>query len=205
MNTMADPDPPTSRAQQRQQTKARILAAARQLFAERGYDRTTIRAVAAAAGVDAGLVMHYYGSKDELFQQAAYLAPDQPIGGTPQQVAERLLASLGARLDTEPVASLAMLRSMLTHPEAVAGVQATVADQLQQISNAIQTDDALLRASLISAITMGVVLGRYQLRLDGLHDADPNKIIDLLRPCFHALTHGDPAPQHPDQDTTPTA
>jgi hypothetical protein len=94
---------------------------------------------------------------------------------------------------------------MLTHPEAVAGVQATVADQLQQISNAIQTDDALLRASLISAITMGVVLGRYQLRLDGLHDADPNKIIDLLRPCFHALTHGDPAPQHPDQDTTPTA
>jgi AcrR family transcriptional regulator len=204
MNTMTDPDPPTSRAQQRQRTKARILAAARQLFAERGYDRTTIRAIAAAAGVDAGLVIHYYGAKDELFQQAAYLAPDQPISGTPQQVAERLLASLGARLDTEPVASLAMLRSMLTHPEAVAGVQATVADQLQQISNAIHTDDALLRASLISAITMGVVLGRYQLRLDGLHDADPNKIIDLLRPCFHALTHGDPAPQHPDQDTTPT-
>ena len=167
---MDDSSTPGSRAQQRERTKARILAAARQLFAERGYDRTTIRAVAAAAGVDPGLVIHYYGSKDQLFQQAAYLAPDQPISGTPQQVAELLLAALGARLDKEPVASLAMLRSMLTHPEAVAGVQATVTAQLEQISKAIHADDALLRASLLSAITMGVVVGRYQLRLDGLHD-----------------------------------
>lgn len=90
-----------------------------------------------------------------------------------------------------------MLRSTLTHPEAVAGVQTTVTAQLQQISNAIDTDDALLRASLISAITMGVVVGRYQLRLDSLHDADPNKVIDLLRPCFHALSHGDPTPPTP--------
>jgi AcrR family transcriptional regulator len=41
------------------------------MFAELGYDRTTIRAVAKAAGVDAGLVMHYYGTKDELLACSA--------------------------------------------------------------------------------------------------------------------------------------
>ena len=51
-----------TRAEQRRRTEARILTAARQMFADVGYDRTTIRAVAAAVGVDAGLVMHYFGS-----------------------------------------------------------------------------------------------------------------------------------------------
>jgi AcrR family transcriptional regulator len=62
----------------------RILAAARQIFAELGYDRTTIRAVAAAAGVDVGLVMHYFGSKGLLFAQAAEVPADElPSGTTP--------------------------------------------------------------------------------------------------------------------------
>ncbi|NUR95130.1 MAG: helix-turn-helix transcriptional regulator, partial [Kribbellaceae bacterium] len=58
---MSEPTPRSSRAQQRIETQDRILAAARQLFAEAGYDRTTIRAVATAAQVDPGLVMHYFG------------------------------------------------------------------------------------------------------------------------------------------------
>jgi AcrR family transcriptional regulator len=67
----ADPSARPTRAQQRRQTEESILAAARQMFAELGYDRTTIRAVAKAAGVDAGLVMHYYGTKDELLACSA--------------------------------------------------------------------------------------------------------------------------------------
>ena len=56
-------------------TQARILDAAAGLFAEAGYERATIRAIAAAAGVDAGLVMHYFGSKVSLFRAVMHSAP----------------------------------------------------------------------------------------------------------------------------------
>ncbi len=118
----ADRDPaPRSdnRAEQRRRTEARILAAAAELFVASGYERTTIRAVAQAAGVDAGLVMHYFGSKQALFEQVTTGRPAAPApSGPPGQIAEQVLAQLAGSLETEPVQSLALLRSMLTHPEA---------------------------------------------------------------------------------------
>jgi AcrR family transcriptional regulator len=180
--------------QQRQQTEARILAAARQMFAEVGYDRTTIRAVASVAGVDAGLVMHYFGSKDQLFSRAAQLPADQFPGGTPEPVAEALLASLANRLDSEPVASLAVLRSMLTNTDAAERYRAAAEPRLAQISAGIPAADAELRASLLSAIVHGVIIERYLLGLGRLADASPEQIIDLLRPCFHTLATPPPPP-----------
>src|ERR1700677_325127 len=104
---------PGSRAEQRRRTEARILDAATQAFFSAGYDRTTIRAVASAAGVDAGLVMHYFGSKQELFRRVIDAAPVPEVSGAPGQGGEQLLASLADRLANEPTASLALLRSML--------------------------------------------------------------------------------------------
>ncbi len=195
---MTDPNqPPTTvrptRAEQRRRTESRILGAARRLFAERGYDRTTIRAVAAASGVDAGLVMHYFRSKDELFAHAAKLPPDDFPTGAPQEVAEALLASLGKRLAAEPVASLAVLRSMLTHSEAAAGFREAAGQRLEQMQSVIPAADAELRAGLVSAIITGVIIERYLVRVGHLADAPPESIIDLLRPCFQALT-GAPTP-----------
>jgi AcrR family transcriptional regulator len=66
---------PGSRAEQRRRTEARILAAAAGVFVADGYERTTIRAVASAAEVDAGLVMHYFGSKQELYRRVIDAAP----------------------------------------------------------------------------------------------------------------------------------
>ena len=85
---------PGSRAEQRRRTEARILDAATQLFLTAGYERTTIRAVASAAGVDAGLVMHYFGSKQELYRRVIEAAPVPEVSGTPAEAAEQLLASL---------------------------------------------------------------------------------------------------------------
>ncbi len=96
--------------------RTRILTAARQLFAESGYDRTTIRAIATAARTDPGLVMRYFGSKEALFTRVAQITTDGPLAGSPEQVAELLLASLSKKLRAEPVGTTAMLRSMLTHP-----------------------------------------------------------------------------------------
>jgi AcrR family transcriptional regulator len=184
---VTDPSARPTRAQQRRQTEERILAAARQMFAELGYDRTTIRAVATAAGVDAGLVMHYFGTKDELFSRAARLPADELPSGTAEQVAEALLTSLAKRLDSEPVASLAVLRSMLTNTDAADRYRTAAEPQLSQITAAIPTADAELRASLLSAIVHGVIIERYLLRLGRLADASPDQIIDLLRPCFQTL------------------
>src|ERR1700761_7715668 len=109
---------PGSRPEQRRRTEARILDAATQVFFSAGYERATIRAVASAAGVDAGLVMHYFGSKQELFRRVIDAAPAPQVDRAPGQAAEQLLASLADRLANEPVASLTLLRSMLTNPEA---------------------------------------------------------------------------------------
>ncbi|WP_433133948.1 TetR/AcrR family transcriptional regulator [Micromonospora sp. CA-240977] len=195
---MTEPSPRLTRAQQRRQTEESILAAARQMFAELGYERTTIRAVATVAGVDAGLVMHYFGTKDNLFSRAAELPAAEPSaeelpGGGSDEIVEVLLASLSSRLDGEPVASLAVLRSMLTNSDAAKRYRAAAGPELSRITAAIPTEDADLRASLLSAIVHGVIIERYLLRLGRLADASPDQIIELLRPCFQALaTAGTP-------------
>lgn len=179
------------RARQRERTQQRILAAARQLFAEHGYQRTTIRAVAAAARTDPGLVMRYFGSKDELFGRVARMSPEESITGGPDEVAEAVLASLAAKLTGEPTATLASLRSMLTHPEATRDVHDAAVRQEHQLAEAIPGDDAAVRAGLVGAITMGTIVARHLLRLDGLRDATPEQITALLRPHVRALLGAD--------------
>lgn len=180
-----------SRAQRRQDTERRILAAARQLFAEVGYERTTIRAVATAANTDPGLVMRYYGSKKELFDRVAALPVEDIVRGTPDQVVEAFLASLAANLTTEPTATLATLRSMLTHPDAADQVHAAIARQELQLAQAIDGEDAAVRAGLVGAIALGTVVARHLLRLDGLREAPAERIVELLRPHIRALLAGD--------------
>jgi len=179
--------PPKSRAEQRRRSEARILAAAAQIFLTAGYERTTIRAVASAAGVDAALVMHYFGSKQELFRQVIETAPVPSISGAPGQAAEQILASLADRLANEPTASLTLLRSMLTNPEAASAASAAAARYEAQIAQAIPASDASLRAAIISAITLGVMVSRHLIKSDELATADPAQVISLLRPCMTSL------------------
>lgn len=186
---------PNSRAEQRRRTEARILDAATQVFFSAGYDRATIRAIAAAAEVDAGLVMHYFGSKQELYRRVIEAAPVPEVSGTPAEAAEQILTGIADRLANAPVASLALVRSMLTNPDAASAAADGIARYEAQIAQSIPADDADLRAAIISAITIGVTLSRHLLKADTLADADPDQIIDLLRPCLLSLTtqrdHGD--------------
>ncbi|MTD58849.1 TetR/AcrR family transcriptional regulator [Amycolatopsis pithecellobii] len=179
-----------SRTAQRKRTEERILTVARRLFARQGYDRTTIRAVAGEAGIDPGLVIRYFGNKENLFAHAARMESEDPLPANASDVATLLLDSLGDKLAGEPVSVIAMLRSMLTHPEAGREVLAFMTDQQRQIAKALPQPDAALRADLLGAITMGMLFGRYLIKLEVLQDASPEEIIDLLRPCFHALAEG---------------
>ena len=186
--------PPNSRAEQRRRTEARILDAATQAFFSAGYDRTTIRAVAAAAGVDAGLVMHYFGSKQQLYRRVIDAAPVPEVSGAPEQAIDQILATLADRLANEPVASLAILRSMLTNTEAASVISEGMTRYQAQIAQTIPADDASLRASLISAIILGVTVSRHLLKSDELARADPAQVISLLRPGMISLAAQPPSP-----------
>jgi AcrR family transcriptional regulator len=178
---------PSSRAEQRRRTEARILDAAVSLFMTSGYERTTIRAVASAAGVDGGLVMHYFGSKQELFRRVIDAAPVPAVSGAPEQAIEQILATLAERLANEPVTSLTVLRSMLTNPEAASVISGGMARYQAQIEQAIPADDASLRAAIISALILGVTVSRHLIKSDELASADPAQVISLLRPCMLSL------------------
>ncbi|PYC67732.1 TetR family transcriptional regulator [Micromonospora arborensis] len=86
-------------------TKARIAEAARELFLERGYKGTTVRAVAAEAGVDSALISYHFGSKQRLFGQSLNLlcvestALDQALQGDQAGLADRLLTSVTSLWD----------------------------------------------------------------------------------------------------------
>ncbi|MGW6198536.1 TetR/AcrR family transcriptional regulator [Kribbella sp. NPDC055110] len=177
----------TTRVEQRRRTEARILTAARELFGEHGFDRTTIRAVATRAGSDPGLVMRYFGSKEKLFAQAAAIPADGPIEGSPEQIAEQLTAALTEKLADEPTAALAALRAMFTHPEAAAEVRAAMTAQQRQVAAHLPGDDALVRSGVIGALTLGLVISRHLVRLDGL-DVPPDELMAVAGPLIEQLT-----------------
>lgn len=191
------PTPPSaphqSRADRRRATEARILDSARELFAEKGFDRTTIRAVAAAAGVDPALVMQYFGSKRELFSRAVQALPVSPAPADADidtdALVDQLLATLGLKLGGLPEGTLAMMRSMLTDQAAADHVRAALARQIDGVAATLPTaEDPELRAALIVTTLLGVTIGHQLLALPALHDAPPERVAALLRPAVEALT-----------------
>jgi AcrR family transcriptional regulator len=181
----------TGRAAQRRRTQDRILEAAARRFAEDGYERATIRGIAGDADVDAGLVMHYFGSKQELFRQVTSARPMPSVGEGPEGVAEAILAQLAGSQSSEPVQSLALLRSMLTHPDAAAAAHEGAERYQAEIRRSLTAPDAAVRAALIEALALGVVVSRHLLKSPVLAEASPEELARLLRPCLRSLTGAD--------------
>lgn len=178
------------RAERRRNTEQRILDSARRLFAERGFERTTIRAVAAAAEVDPALVMQYFESKQNLFAAAVHAAPDPDRPGGPPELTDSLLTALGIKIAGMPATSLAMLRSMLTHPDAADSVRTALDRQVEQVAGAIKEPDAELRAALVISAMVGITIGHQLLDLDAFRGATSERIIELLRPAVQSLVEG---------------
>ncbi|NUT12046.1 MAG: TetR family transcriptional regulator [Nonomuraea sp.] len=176
------------RAERRRRTEGRILDAARALFAEVGYERATIRAIAKSAEVDPALVMQYFGSKQELFQQAVRVTPGLDPAADVEEVVEHLLATLSVKMGELPQGSLAMMRSMLTHPEAGASAREALTRQIDRLAESIPGEDARLRAALMTVIMLGVTIGHQLLELPELRDVPHEEIAKALRPSLRALT-----------------
>lgn len=183
---------PTSREERRRRTEACILQEARRLFAEEGFERATIRAVARGTGVDPALVMQYFGSKEGLFAAAmqgahgggtARSAPREEI---PSAVLRDLLAKFEETDDRE--AAVGLLRNFLTHPEANRIMRDEVLCSLiRDLAGTIGGPDAELKAALMMSCVAGMALARYVLELPGLAGADRKDVERLLQPALQAI------------------
>jgi AcrR family transcriptional regulator len=176
-----------SRAERRRESERRILEAARGMFRELGYERTTIRLVAREARIDPAVVMQYFGDKENLFRQAVKIDSAMPESQTLERLTEQLLDSIGVKLTGMPMVSLTMLRSMLTRSEVAAEVREALHREIKQVAEAVSGDDAQVRASLLIAVNLGVVIGKHLLELEPLRSTEPEKIVSMLRPAMRAL------------------
>jgi AcrR family transcriptional regulator len=185
------PEQPTSRDERRRRTEATILDAARALFAETGFERATIRAVASAAGVDPALVMQYFGSKEGLFAAAATWSDEAQtvLTASREQVPAAALHDMIEKFEHgDREAAVALMRNCLTHPEAGRIMRDEVmCERATAIAGAIGGDDAELRAALVGACMIGLGMARYVLELPGLSTASPEDVVRLMEPALRAL------------------
>ncbi|HXS62800.1 MAG TPA: TetR family transcriptional regulator [Streptosporangiaceae bacterium] len=176
-------------------TRRAILDAARSAFATRGFEQTTIRAVAAQAGVDASMVMRYFGSKAELFTAAATADLEIPdLRAVPPDRRGELLVSIfvGRWEDTARDDELILLIRTAVNDEAVARrVQSVLGELITTPIAALGDPDAAERASLIGAQLLGLALCRYILRLEPLASLPVSEVVDAVAPSVQRyLTRG---------------
>jgi AcrR family transcriptional regulator len=182
----------TGRRRGQSQTREAIAAAARAEFAEVGYERATIRGIAAAAGVDPALVVHFFGRKDALFRDVMALPPG--IGDAMAALAEgdhetigRRLAELVVGLLENPQARpvlLGRIRGASSHEEAAQLVREGVTRDLQRLVNAIDADQAEKRATLVGAQVVGIAFARHIVAIEPLASLTAAELVDAIAPTF---------------------
>ena len=183
---------PTSRDERRRRTEATILDAARQAFAETGFERATIRAVAARAGVDPALVMQYFGSKEGLFAAAARWSHENEtvLEASRDQVPAAALHDLLEKFEGtgDREAAVALMRNCLTHPEASRIMRDEVmCERAASVARAIGGEEAELRAGLLGACMIGLGMARYVLELPAVAQASREDVQRLMEPVLRAL------------------
>ncbi len=180
-------------------TRGQILDSAREAFASKGFGGTTIRAVAAGAGVDPALVHHYFGSKDDLFL-AALQIPVDPRTLVPRVftdgldgAGERLLRLFLSVWD-DPAARLpllAVVRSSLSQetPESLLqqGILRMVRTPLQ---DAALPDQPERRASLVISQLLGLVVSRYLLEIEPLASMTSEEVVAAVAPTLQRYLSG---------------
>ena len=189
------------RDERRRRTEAAILTAAREQFAELGFERTTIRSVATAVGVDPALVMQYYGSKEALFGTAAQWHSDHKriLTATTENLASAALEDLLAKFEDadDKDAAIALMRSCLTHPSATAVMRDQVMrERAAAVAQAMQGPDAELRAALFGACMIGLSMARYLIELEPLAGASREDLVRLMSPVLQSLVDPPPGPAY---------
>lgn len=169
------------------QTKALIITAARERFASEGYDRATIRAIAADAGIDPAMVMRYFTSKERLFAAAAEIDLALPdLSAIPRdQVGARLATHFLERWEDDETLTI-LLRAGVTNAVAAERMRTIFTTQLVPIVTRMAGTSvpAPVRAGLAATQVLGMALCRYVLVLPPVATMTRAQVVDWIGPTL---------------------
>ncbi len=191
--------PRTGRRPGASSSREAILAAARRLFAERGYVGTSMRAIGTEAGVDAALIVHFFGSKAGLLGEAIEwpFDPDEEmariVGGGRRRIGEGLARLVVRTWDREGDrnAIMTLLRAATVEPAAAELMREFFQRRLYPpLVRALGSPDAELRANLAASQLLGMGIARYVLRLEPLASMGEDEVVRWLGPTLQRYLTG---------------
>lgn len=179
-------------------TRAVILDAARARFATAGFAGSTIRKIAADAGVDASLVMQYFGSKDELFARVMDLGPNtmsrvaSAFEGPDESLGERVTRAFLEVWDGDPQVSeplRALLRAAIGNAQATVHlrelIQKRVIDDLSPRLR--ESGDMTTRIEIACSLLVGIIVGRQLVEIEALTRLDRDELVAYIAPSIQAI------------------
>jgi AcrR family transcriptional regulator len=179
--------------------RADILRVARRRFLADGYQRVTLRSIAAEAGVDVALLSHYFGSKSGLFGATMQLAAnpaarlDEAMRGDIATLPVRVLRMLVTTWD-DPVIGAglrAMAEAATREPEVNRGLREMVEREIVgRLADRIGGADATARAGIAASHTMGIIFGRYVLRVEPLASMPADELVARAAPALQVAMAG---------------
>ncbi|ACC40934.1 conserved hypothetical protein [Mycobacterium marinum M] len=181
-------------------TREHILTCARELFALNGLDRTSVRSVAAAAGVDASLVHHYYGTKQQLFAAAIQIPIDPTV--VLEQIVETPVDELGLKLpsvllplwDSELGTGLvSTLRALMAGTEsnlARSFLQEVVTSEVGSRVDS-PTGTGRIRAQFVASQLLGVVMARHIVKIEPFASLPADQVAQAIAPTLQRYLTGE--------------
>ena len=197
---VAQREPKVGRRPGNQDTRGQIITAARQAFAEKGFAGASMRAIAAEAAVDPALIHHYFDSKQQLFLATVALPLELPefvqkvAAGGRDDLGERLVRTVLGVWDSELQPSLvAAIRTTLTDPALTRSVGEFLA--LEVIGQVLRRDDLPSeeenrRAGLVASQILGLLMGRYVLRMPVLANRRTEDLVAEIGPTIQRYVDG---------------
>jgi AcrR family transcriptional regulator len=178
-------------------TRTAILDAARVRFATDGFTSSTIRKIAADAGVDPSLVMQYFGSKDDLFASVMDLGPNtmsrisDAFTGPDDSIGERVTRAFLEVWDGDPVVSQplqALLRAAIGNAEATVQLRGLIQKRvIDDLSPGLRDGDMATRIEIASSMLVGIVVGRQLVKIEALVQQDREALIAYIAPGIQAI------------------
>jgi AcrR family transcriptional regulator len=181
------------------ETPEAIRVAATRQFSEVGFDRATIRSIAAEAGVDPALVIHHFGSKQRLFVESVQLPfpPEELIAqlasGPRSQVGERAIRFILSVLANDDARArwLGLIRSAVTEPEATRVFREILTTRIfRPLAEQLGMDDAPLRASLAGSQVIGLVMARHIVLVEPIASLDEDRLVEVVAPTLQRYLAG---------------
>jgi AcrR family transcriptional regulator len=182
-------------------TRKTILDAARARFATDGFTRSTIRRIAGDAGVDASLVMQYFGSKDELFAAVMDSGPNtmsriaEAFEGPEDSVGERVTRAFLEVWDGDPQESeplQALLRAAIGNERATSQLRELIQKRvIMDLGRRVRDDPEMTtRIEVASSMLVGVIVGRRLVGVDALVRQERDSLVAIIAPAIQALLAG---------------